>query len=203
MTLESPSHRFIDATTIATDVHHSANDAGESYVVDNPEAGIWTIWLATDTSIDAIVTASTMPLPGLPCDALDFDDDGVCDTHDNCWSALNADQRNTDAGSTALNRPGTDPLGDACDDEMSGDGYTNDQHVVLGKDPATYCSIMRADVDGDGAVSILDLSRVAQKFGQAVPPASERLRQDADYVISILDLSKMAQKFTQPVTTCP
>ena len=85
----------------------------------------------------------------------------------------------------------------------SGDGYTDGQHVALGKDPNVYCSIMRADVDGDGAVSILDLTRVARYFIQSVPPAPERYNQDGDSAISILDLTRMAQVFIQPVSACP
>jgi hypothetical protein len=134
---------------------------------------------------------------------LDTDGDGVPDVIDNCGGIANADQLNTDAANTALNRPGADAFGDACDDNISGDGYTNAQHIALGKDPTTYCAIMRADVDGDGVVSILDLTKVAQYFTQSVPPAPERYGQDADKKISILDLTRMAQVFTQHVTACP
>jgi hypothetical protein len=143
----------------------------------------------------------------------DTDGDVVPDATDNCPTIANGpgeagipgvgNQTNTDGSNAALNRAGQDRLGDACDDNISGDGYTNAQHTALGKDPLLYCAIMRADVDGDGVVSILDLSRDAQKFGQAVPPAAERLGQDGDNAITILDLSKMAGKFGQPVTLCP
>jgi Thrombospondin type 3 repeat len=99
-----------------------------------------------------------------------------------CPGIANADQLNTDAANTALNRPGADPFGDVCDGDIDGDGYTNAQEIALGKDPALYCPIMRADVDGDGAVSILDLTKAAQYFAQSVPPAPERYKQDADFV---------------------
>ena len=62
---------------------------------------------------------------------------------------------------------------------------------------------MRADVDGDGAVSILDLTKVAQWFTKSIPPAPQRYAQDADNLISILDLTKMAQVFIQNVSACP
>jgi chitinase len=87
--------------------------------------------------------------------------------------------------------------------DTDGDGYVDTQEVALGKDPLTYCAIMRADVDGDGAVSILDLTKVAQYFTQSVPPAPARYDQDGDGKISILDLTHMAQVFTQHVTACP
>ena len=68
--------------------------------------------------------------------------------------------------------------------------------VTLGTFVEPVCPIMRADVDGDGAVSILDLTRVAQYFTQSVPPAPARYDQDGDNLISILDLTQMAQVFT-------
>lgn len=138
------------------------------------------------------------------------DGDGIAYPTDNCPFDYNPAQTNTDAANTALNRPGADVLGDACDENISGDGYTNAQHIALGKNPAVYCKIMRADVDGDGAVSILDLTRAAQKFIQTFTPdptigldtGIQRLNQDGDNKISILDLTRMAQVFIQPVTAC-
>ncbi len=65
------------------------------------------------------------------------------------------------------------------------------------------CPIQRADVDGDGQVSILDLAAVAGDFLETVPPAPARYDQDGDGVISILDLATMASYFLQPVTACP
>jgi hypothetical protein len=87
--------------------------------------------------------------------------------------------------------------------DSSGDGYGDGQKIALGKDPTVYCAIMRADVDNDGVVSILDLSHVAKNFGQSVPPAPVRSDQDADNVISILDLAKQASAFGKPATLCP
>jgi hypothetical protein len=136
---------------------------------------------------------------------VDSDGDGVPDLADNCPIVPNANQLNTDAANTALNRPGADALGDACDDDKDGDGYTAAQEAAVtgGKNDLVYCQIMRADVDNDGTVSILDLAKVAVYFTQTVPPAPERYKQDADSTISILDLTKMAEVFTQHVTACP
>jgi hypothetical protein len=116
---------------------------------------------------------------------------------------LNPDQKNTDAANTALNLPGADRLGDACDDNISGDGYTNAQHVAIGKDPTNYCAIMRADVDSDGVVTTVDLAKVGPFFGQAVPPAPERDQQTAKTTITTVDLAKMALSFGRHVTGCP
>jgi hypothetical protein len=145
------------------------------------------------------------------CDGFDIDGDGIANTVDNCPSVYNPDQLNTDAANTAANRPGADSLGDACDDNISGDGYTNAQHTALSKHPASYCNVMRADVDGDGQVSILDLTKAAKFFGQTftlaptigVDAGIQRMNQDGDNKISILDLTKMAQVFAQHATACP
>ena len=145
-----------------------------------------------------------------PCP--DSDCDGVSDLTDNCPNVYNPDQLNTDAGNIVLYRAGADALGDACDPDISGDGYGNVAKTALGKSLTDYCPIMRADVDGDGVVTILDLSKTAQKFGQTFPPTDpavgldtgvQRLNQDADNVISILDLTKQASVFGKPVTLCP
>ena len=91
----------------------------------------------------------------------------------------------------------------ACNDDDDGDGYTDAREIALGKDPLKYCPIMRADVDGDGVVSILDFVRVAQYFAQTIPPAPARYDQDGDNKISVLDFVKMAQVFIKHVTACP
>lgn len=133
----------------------------------------------------------------------DADDDEVPTAIDDCPLAYDPDQHNADANNGLSNRPGGDAFGDACDADIDGDGYTNTREGLLGKDPAMYCAIMRADVDGDGVVSILDLSQVAGSYLKTIPPAPERRTQDGDMVISILDLSKMASVFGKPVTLCP
>ncbi len=90
-----------------------------------------------------------------------------------------------------------------CSSDWDCDGYTDFQEADLGHDPLTYCATMRADVDGDHVVSILDLSYAARNFGQLVPPAPARADQDGDNAISILDLSRQANVFSQNVAGCP
>ena len=138
--------------------------------------------------------------PGLD---LDTDGDGAPDVIDNCLLVPNADQLNIDAGNAALHRPGADAFGDGCDDDIDGDGYANAQEIAHGKSPAAYCAIMRADVDGDAAVTILDMTVLAGEFLDQIPPAPERHKQDADNAITILDLTKMANLFLQNVSVCP
>jgi hypothetical protein len=134
---------------------------------------------------------------------VDSDGDGVVDTTDNCTLAANAGQQNTDGANASMGRAGQDTLGDACDTDRDGDGYTNEQEAGLGENASLYCPIMRADVDGDHVVSILDLSQVAQNFAQSVPPAPPQSDQDGDQAISILDLADQAEVFTKTVAMCP
>jgi hypothetical protein len=153
----------------------------------------------TPTPSDTPQAPTATPTTG----PLDTDADGVPDAVDNCVSVPNADQRNTDAGNSALGRPGADGIGDACDSDISGDGYGSVNKIALGRDPTVYCATMRADVDGDHIVSILDLTNVGQYFGQPVPPAPTRYSQDADAFISIIDLALMGAQYLQNVSTCP
>ena len=65
------------------------------------------------------------------------------------------------------------------------------------------CQIARADVDGDGVVSIFDLTLVSFHFGETVPPAPPQLDQDGDKAITILDLHLVESVFLQRVSDCP
>jgi hypothetical protein len=93
----------------------------------------------------------------------------------------------------------------------SGDGYTDAQHIALGKDPFKYCAIMRADVNGDGMVNALDLNIVGKKFLTTVPPTLARIEQNLnpatgaplDTSIDALDLNVAGKRFLQSVTACP
>lgn len=87
--------------------------------------------------------------------------------------------------------------------DSDGDAYPDVVETGMGEDPFSYCAAMRADIDDDGVVSIMDLSIVATSFAQSVPPAPSRRDQDGDGAISILDLSRMARVFTEPVSGCP
>jgi hypothetical protein len=91
-----------------------------------------------------------------------------------------------------------------CDDTDQ-DGYTNKVEIVRGDHPTIYCKMMRADVDEDGMVSILDLSKAAQLFGHTLSAATARYDQGPppfDGSLNILDLSKMASVFGKSVNAC-
>ncbi|HYM14739.1 MAG TPA: C25 family cysteine peptidase [Dehalococcoidia bacterium] len=94
---------------------------------------------------------------------------------------------------------GTDP----CNPDTDGDGYTDGQEVLLGKNPLVFCAVMRADVSGDGVVTIVDLGQIAGWFGRLVPPAPARLDQNGDGKITINDLGKAAAVFGQGIGGCP
>jgi hypothetical protein len=94
---------------------------------------------------------------------------------------------------------GTDP----CNPYTAGDGYTDGEHVALGKNPLLYCAIMRADVNHDGMVNLLDLSLLAAYYLQTIPPAPARYDQNGDNTINIIDFAEMATVFEKSVTACP
>jgi Dockerin type I domain len=93
-----------------------------------------------------------------------------------------------------------DWVGDAgCAPDSDGDGYPD----ALDPSPDTYCTIMRADVNGDGVVSILDITAMASQFLQHIPPGSARYDQNFDHQIDILDLTIAANSFDKRVSACP
>ena len=65
------------------------------------------------------------------------------------------------------------------------------------------CPIWRADINGDGTVTILDLSLVAAVYGQKVPPAPARYDLNGDNSITILDLSLIAASYGKTTGSCP
>lgn len=151
-------------------------------------------------------TATSTPVPTpTPCGP-DANGDGIPDCWEVQYSCLNvaSPDANGDPDGDGLTNlqeylRGTNP----CNPDTDGDGYTDGQEVTLGKDPLTYCAIMRADVNDDGKVNLLDLGAMAAWFGQVVPPAPQRLDQNADNRINLLDLGAAAARFGESVLICP
>ncbi|MDE3097043.1 MAG: hypothetical protein KGK07_13725 [Chloroflexota bacterium] len=71
--------------------------------------------------------------------------------------------------------------------------------------PAALCAaVMRADVNGDAKVNILDLSTIAHHYGELIPPAPARYDQNADGKINIFDLSIPAGVYGKTLAAaCP
>lgn len=107
-----------------------------------------------------------------------------------------------------LNATGTSPTPTPLVIDTDRDGFSDKVEAYIGTDPTKACGVdaWPPDVDGDGAVSILDLTRIASAYGSKVGDANynKRYDMDADGAISILDLSRAAEYFTSlcsnPVT---
>jgi hypothetical protein len=177
----------------------NAGNAGFVYLGDNTGEA--------DASTQIGFDAMQFVLDGGACGSAllppDADLDRVQDSLDNCPTTPNTDQTNTDGNNTALGLPGQDAIGDACDSDVSGDGYGTTTKLALGKTATNYCRIMRADVNMDHVVNLLDLSIVASQYGGSIPPTNERLNQNADARINLLDLSIVAAVFKGNVSACP
>ena len=104
-------------------------------------------------------------------------------------------------GSGRIDTVAAAPLAGCTDTD--GDGYPNGLETSLGENSAVYCATMRADVNGDGRVNILDLSNEALYYNKLVPVAPPRYDQNSNGTINILDLSMTALWYNQFVSVCP
>jgi hypothetical protein len=75
-------------------------------------------WVDGDTVVATRTLTITRSAP-------DRDGDGVADATDNCPDVANAAQADLDG----------DGLGDTCDEDIDGDGYTNERELAKGSDP--------------------------------------------------------------------
>ena len=98
-------------------------------------------WLLTSTAKD-VNTAGYDYRTGSGRISLDADGDGYNHDTDNCPLVSNATQADLDGDGT----------GDACDNDMDGDGLSNVQEATLGTDP------MKADTDGDGLTDAAEVN---------------------------------------------
>jgi len=88
--------------------------------------------------------------------------------------------------------------------DTDSDGYADVAEAALGTDAASYCATMRADVNSDGGVNIIDLTIVADYFVRPDPPA--RFPQGPPpfgTTVNITDLSKVARVFLRQASECP
>ncbi|MEK7693450.1 MAG: dockerin type I domain-containing protein [Chloroflexota bacterium] len=82
-------------------------------------------------------------------------------------------------------------------------GAATTARPVARKTPSGPCTIARADIDGDGTVSIFDITKVSSHYGEKIPPAPPELDQDGDGAITILDLNLVTSVFVRQVNDCP
>ena len=117
-------------------------------------------------------------------------------------SATNTPMLSATATATPTSAPSGTPTPAV---DTDGDGYTDDEEIALGKDPLTYCAVMRADINGSGVVDGLDLAVFAQSFTLTVPPAPARVDQShpPDGKIDGIDLAAFAGVFSEHVDVCP
>jgi hypothetical protein len=101
---------------------------------------------AVDNDGDTAVNAADTNCAAL---ALDTDQDGVPTASDNCPSAYNPDQLNSDTVAFG----GGDALGDACDLNDDGDGLTDDKEWARGSDAKNPLSPFFLDLDGSTTIS--------------------------------------------------
>ncbi|MHB8377802.1 MAG: hypothetical protein ACYDEB_12735 [Dehalococcoidia bacterium] len=142
---------------------------------------------------------------GANCRGLDRDHDGISDSDEINIYHTNPLVADTDGdglpdGVEVLTY-GSNPLVV----DTSGDGYTDGQKAALGTDPTNYCPIMRADVNMDHLVNILDFSVAALTYGKASgdPGYNPRVDQNNDGLVNILDFSIMAFSYGKDVLQCP
>ncbi|MBK6659569.1 MAG: thrombospondin type 3 repeat-containing protein [Proteobacteria bacterium] len=84
----------------------------------------------------------------------DSDGDGIYDDVDNCPTAANADQRDSNG----------DGHGNFCDADLNNDGFVNLVDLARFKQ-AFSTTNADADLNGDGRVTVADLARFKQLFG--------------------------------------
>jgi hypothetical protein len=84
-----------------------------------------------------------------------------------------------------------------------GDGVATRTARPARKTPSGPCTIARADIDGDGTVSIFDITKVSAHYGEKIPPAPPELDQDGDGAITILDLNLVTSVFVRQIEDCP
>lgn len=84
----------------------------ENALEGHPGRGNWSLWLSNYGNQPGTVRSATLTLTYATCDT---DGDGIEERADNCPSAANPDQANSD----------DDALGDACDLDLDGDSLAN------------------------------------------------------------------------------
>jgi hypothetical protein len=141
----------------------------------------------------------------------DTDADGWANTVDNCPSAANPDQLNTDQALAAAGAGVVgDALGDACDADDDNDQFSDALESSAGTNPLDNCAgapgtggdAWPPDINQDTFVDVIgDISQVAGRFGTSVPARFDIAPDPPDGFIDVIgDISRMAGLFGQHCT---
>lgn len=141
---------------------------------------------------------------GQNCHGLDTDHDGLSN-RDEALLGTNPNNADTDGDGlpdgVEVFTFGSNPT----NPDSDGDNYTDGEEAALGKTPTVFCKVMKADLDKDHVVTILDLSATAAAYLKTM--GQPGFRPDADFdhdnVITILDLSYQASVYLQNIAICP
>ncbi len=197
--------RFAAFQSLATNLLTGGTLGGQTqYVGGSPDTnGAWDIFVHDRLAAPLSVVN---PPGAYGTYRVSVNSSGVQANADSITPSLCADGRFVAFSSSATNlaAPDTNNADDIFvkDADTDGDGYTDTLETAIGRSPTTACAIMRADVDGDGTVTIVDLSLVSSDNLMFVPPANPRFDQNGDGQINVVDYSIQAGYFLNTVSQC-
>jgi len=117
---------------------------------------------------------------------VDTDQDGVCDSDDNCPAVPNPDQSDKDK----------DGVGDVCDNCPA--VFNPDQKDSNGNGIGDACEIAKCDLDSDGDIDSLDIKAITKLRGKKVPPAPVAADYDNNKFINVNDARGCTLICTRP-----
>jgi hypothetical protein len=112
---------------------------------------------------------------------IDTDEDGVCDSDDNCPADPNPDQADNDTLACPGDSPCPDGVGDVCDN--CPDHYNPDQ------DPSVCeITVLDCDADGNGVIDFFDIRSILDDRGQVATGPDDPRDPDGDGIVTTLDV---------------
>ncbi len=119
---------------------------------------------------------------------VDSDDDGICDTEDNCPSTPNANQADGDG----------DGVGNACDNCPDVANPNQEDSDGNGVGDACEGGPITCDMDDDGDIDKNDIRAITRLKGQRVPPAPAIADVNGDGRITVNDARGCTLRCTRP-----